>query len=629
MGFRRQPTCTTRCAPAAARRDGDPPVAFRRGTLAPVGCALLLLLLGVWCPPAEAQTERGGRRVADQASTEPAPHFFPAARFVLPMQHPQGDPLRVELLVSEDAGKTWKLMDAIHYRERRPSANQFTVNAPRDGRFWFTVRTLFPSHAEPAGPPRPDVLVVVDTQQPELTLRVLSGPAGELVAQWEAADTHLDPRSLRLEYQVGNRGAWQPVPLKQSFQANAASVRGETVWWPNSNAEGVNVRAVVQDRAGNRRQAQQWHPLTKVARKPTNSPTNSPTGAPSSIDRPQGAASVADASSGSIAWNDPSPERAANAATRGAESFPHHPATPREQAREQGTVASAPPRAFPGPSGQNGSPTDQGSPVNDAGPLAHDGGWTSRNATATRNASQSAPVHPPVADRSGAAATPISRTLLKQLPNGDTPSMSNSKQFELDYDVDSVGSAGVARVELYRTLDAGRTWSLDQRIDEPNPRQPLRVSVQDEGVYGYRIVVVARNGLASRRPGPGDQADLWIGVDVTSPAVRLTGAVYGKDEQAGKLAIRWQADDALFGERPVTLKFSQSPDGPWSTIASGLPNTGEYFWAADPRTPQQVYLRIEVRDSAGNQGIDQLERPIRLEGLIPRGRIRSFRPIGG
>jgi hypothetical protein len=72
--------------------------------------------------------------------------------------------------------------------------------------------------------------------------------------------------------------------------------------------------------------------------------------------------------------------------------------------------------------------------------------------------------------------------------------------------------------------------------------------------------------------------------------------------------------------------MSERPDGPFSPIAAGLPNTGQYFWEFDPRSPRQIFLRLEVRDDAGNMTIDQLVEPIQVEGLAPKGRIRGFAP---
>jgi len=95
---------------------------------------------------------------------------------------------------------------------------------------------------------------------------------------------------------------------------------------------------------------------------------------------------------------------------------------------------------------------------------------------------------------------------------------------------------------------------------------------------------------------------------------------------AGKLDIRWQADDAHLGSRPITLLVGERPDGPFTVIAAGLPNTGQYWWDPQPRLPRQLFLRLEVRDEAGNVAIDQLTEPIRVEGLEPKGRIRGLSP---
>jgi hypothetical protein len=123
-------------------------------------------------------------------------------------------------------------------------------------------------------------------------------------------------------------------------------------------------------------------------------------------------------------------------------------------------------------------------------------------------------------------------------------------------------------------------------------------------------------------------ADLWVAVDATAPAAELTSAQYGSGERAGQLDIRWQAKDAHLGPRPITLLFSDQPSGTWSTIASGLPNTGQHFWRADARVPEKFYLRLEVRDEAGNLTTHQLSEPILSAGLVPRGRIQGLEPVG-
>ncbi len=211
------------------------------------------------------------------------------------------------------------------------------------------------------------------------------------------------------------------------------------------------------------------------------------------------------------------------------------------------------------------------------------------------------------------------------LPGGERPRMSNARKFNLEYDVSAVGPLGVAKVELWLTRDAGQNWQA--WAEDPDRQSPMEVSLADEGVYGFRVVVTGRNGHTGPIPSAGEMADVWIGIDTTPPLTRLTAAKYGAGKQAGQLDIRWEADDVMLASRPVTLLFSESPNGPWTIIATGLPNTGSYNWPVDPRTPRQIYLRIETRDEAGNLGIDQLREPITLEGLQPKARVKGIQPV--
>jgi hypothetical protein len=203
--------------------------------------------------------------------------------------------------------------------------------------------------------------------------------------------------------------------------------------------------------------------------------------------------------------------------------------------------------------------------------------------------------------------------------------MTNALRFDLEYGIESIGPSGVRRVELWQTRDGGQTWKL-AGVDEDN-RSPILVEPSEEGIYGYRIVVESGNGLCGRRPERGDLAEIWIGVDWTKPTAELTSAIYGSGSRAGELEIHWEADDDRLAERCVSLKFSDAPGRDWSTIASGLPNDGVYRWRVDGRVPAEIYLRLEVRDEAGNVAVHELERPIPNDGLVPQGTIRGLKPV--
>ena len=112
-----------------------------------------------------------------------------------------------------------------------------------------------------------------------------------------------------------------------------------------------------------------------------------------------------------------------------------------------------------------------------------------------------------------------------------------------------------------------------------------------------------------------------------APTARITSAQYGDGQNTGSLVIRWEAFDAALGERPIKLMYANTPDGPWNTIANGLANTGSHVWRADPNLPREIFLRMEVRDRAGNVTIYQPADPISVQGLTPKGRIRGFRAV--
>lgn len=202
---------------------------------------------------------------------------------------------------------------------------------------------------------------------------------------------------------------------------------------------------------------------------------------------------------------------------------------------------------------------------------------------------------------------------------------SKGKRFSLDYELEAVGLQGAESIELYGTTDGGKTWQLWG--SDPDRQSPFDIETQDIGVFGFRICVVGRNGLASPRPQAGEAPDIFVVVDVEKPQVQITGARYGEGSRVGSLVISYKCLDANLPERPITLAFSESLDGPWTTIAGGLRNEGQYIWAADPNLPRQLYLRIDATDEAGNRGVYLLDQPIDTQGLAPRARIRGFQPL--
>lgn len=213
----------------------------------------------------------------------------------------------------------------------------------------------------------------------------------------------------------------------------------------------------------------------------------------------------------------------------------------------------------------------------------------------------------------------------RELPAGERPRMTDSRRFQLEYDVAATGSAGLAEVQLWATADAGRTWRLWGTDNDL--QSPFDVAVERDGIFGFHVVLVGKNGMSGRRPRTGDPADIWIGVDTSAPTAELTGATYGEGPSSGKLLIQWRATDAFLVPRPITLYYSEAADGPWSTIVSSLPNNGQFAWSAGPELPPDVYLKLDVRDQAGNTSSAQTDQPVCIAELAPKARIRGVRPV--
>lgn len=212
------------------------------------------------------------------------------------------------------------------------------------------------------------------------------------------------------------------------------------------------------------------------------------------------------------------------------------------------------------------------------------------------------------------------------LPPGVRPRMVNSRKFELEYDIQSVGSQGITRVELWATRDGGKTWA-SSTVDADN-RSPLSVTVDGEGLFGFRLVLETDSGARTAPPKPGNLPEIWVGVDTTKPLVRLLPVDTAGESPTGELTIRWEATDQMLAARPVALAFGPSPTGPWTILASGLENSGHYAWRFDSRVGDEVFLRLEVRDEAGNIQVIESATPLEIVRARPQGRITNVRPVG-
>ena len=668
----------------------------------------LTMVVWVWSAtvatvPAQAPANASSARTSGDLE----PRILRQATFNIPFSvDTLRNPLEVQLFVSTDAGQTWTL-----FERQKPTARFFQFRANGDGPIWFASRTIEAGRAPLGIDGRvPELYVIVDTTQPELSFTATAGAAGDVLTTWRMTDATLEPSSLKIEYQATPHDEWVPIAFERVLEKDPvaslqddASWSGEFTWLPQTTARELTLRAEVSDRAGNKTvvtrklslnrnatAAVRGLPLASSSSTPTHS-TVSPTAPAPGAGAPQSPGTTVTGPPPSQTSGTGEPLRQPGSTTQGVAWPADDQLSPTDaaiaaQGAAGGSIPLDPTSRLPA-SGQpapaapslisrvpGNSPADSTSPaipvaVGSTTPVAaqilpretETGVLPTASPTpASNDASVPSPVStgsvpasanvvsgqnplsgssfPYVA--SGPSSTnntntpfpntppPANQDLPSRhygLPPGERPRMTKSKRFQLDYEVDAVAANGVREVELWGTSDDGRTWTIWQ--SDPDRQSPLDIEVQNDGIYGFRIVIVGNNGLAGSAPRNGDLADLWVGVDTTPPKIDFTAATYGQGEFAGQLEIRWTAQDSWMGDRPVTLLFSSQPSGPWTTIAAGLPNSGLYYWPIDPRIPEQVYLRLEFRDEAGNLAFEQLRDPISISGLTPKARIRAIRPL--
>ncbi|MFV0442614.1 MAG: hypothetical protein ACK5Q5_03480, partial [Planctomycetaceae bacterium] len=172
------------------------------------------------------------------------PQYTNNPRFRIPFQSNAEEMQRigakeVQLHVSTDAGRTWKVAQTVSPQDAR-----FTFLATTNGAYLFAVRTIDrQGQTHPAGELQPSLSVVVDDQQPQLSLAVSPVEDGEMEAVWQADDENLDLSSLRLEYLDAASGVWQPLTIQRQAVGSAR--------FSPSGGGNVLVRGSVSDHAGN------------------------------------------------------------------------------------------------------------------------------------------------------------------------------------------------------------------------------------------------------------------------------------------------------------------------------------------------------------------------------------------
>lgn len=578
--------------------------------------------------------------------------YFPHSQFKIPFNvDARGtQPTQVQLWVSTDQGASWQMQGTAN-----SSQKHFDFRAAAEGLYLFSVQTLdengkaFPS-------PQPPMRILIDTTKPQVALRSDVNSSGQVVVDVRISEEHLKTDSVKLRYRTDQDTQWQEVAVTNLVAAGQI-YEGQVVL-DLKNCREVGFVVTVADEASNIGEASTQYVMPRTAAAPQDMKLASQRNGSNEPTTQGGLAPTP----GAIAW--PTPSVVTNQPPKQAGQQPTYINT------TPGSAVASTPGAVPS---ANRSPMQQGG-WSVSGQLASGGGLSldppqgsANNAPAATSGSQpTAFIDPsrnalteelPAPRPEGSLPTkPIQPQFVdKQPPPQTTPTPSqqplpsrstqdlgsfenetdrspvgqafhcSSRSFSLDYSLNAAAGSALADVELWGTEDGGSTWQ--KWGSDPDRQSPFDVQVANDGLFGFRMVIVSQNGKVSNRPRNGDAGDAWINVDTTKPTAKITRAVYGDGHEAGMLVIDYTSTDDNLHDRPITLSYSETQSGPWVTVASGLKNTGIYLWKADSNLPENIFLRLESVDKAGNVGTHILDLPINVQGLSPRGRIQGFRPI--
>ncbi|MCS7045104.1 MAG: hypothetical protein NZO58_01980, partial [Gemmataceae bacterium] len=217
-------------------------------------------------------------------------------------------------------------------------------------------------------------------------------------------------------------------------------------------------------------------------------------------------------------------------------------------------------------------------------------------------------------------------------PGRDLPPLRyvNHPEVMVEYELSRVGPSGVGSVDLWWTKNDGQTWEL-YAVDPESKSGSVRngvhkrlVYLQDgDGTYGFALVVKSRAGLGKAPPRPGDPPDIRIELDTSAPEAKLYEP-QPDPQKANTLLLKWTAVDNNLSPTPITLEWSARREGPWTPITpSPLPNTGRHSWTLPENLPVQVYLRLRVRDLAGNESVAVTQDPQLVDLSEPEGRLTN------
>lgn len=107
-------------------------------------------------------------------------------------------------------------------------------------------------------------------------------------------------------------------------------------------------------------------------------------------------------------------------------------------------------------------------------------------------------------------------------------------------------------------------------------------------------------------------------IDSTAPNVSLTSLTGGQLLRGGStVAITWTATDDQLATNPISIDYSSNSGTTWTSVASGLANTGTYNWTVPSVDGSNFRIRVTALDDVGMTGSAQSSSSFTIDSTLP------------
>lgn len=199
------------------------------------------------------------------------------------------------------------------------------------------------------------------------------------------------------------------------------------------------------------------------------------------------------------------------------------------------------------------------------------------------------------------------------------PTDAKSPVFDVTYNAQDLGGAGLAKVQIYFQIQGEKVWHLYG--EDKDLTSPFRFEAKRGGKYGFKMVGTDRVGNSELIPDASTRPDIWVLMDSIKPVVNLTSFKGSKIAPAGggiRREITWTATDENLSASPITIELSTNDGATWErVVVTDFQNSGRFPWTvpADLNI-DKARLRVTALDVLGNKGVD-VSDPFSIDSTPP------------